>query len=282
MTVATACSSAATPDARLPVAASVYPMAYFAERIGGDDVSVEMLVPPGVEAHAFEPSAADLRRIGDAAVVIVSGLGLEPWLGRALEALSGDASATLVEAGAPVAGVDVDPHVWLDPVLAQDQVRRIRDGLAKADPANAARYASRADALLASLDALDADFADGLAGCARHAVVTTHAAYSYLAARYGFEQVSIAGLDAEGDVSPRRLAEVIDRIEALGLEHLLVEPALSDRLARVVERETGAELLAVHPVGSVTEAELDEIGDYMALMRHNLMSLRLALDCGGE
>ena len=279
--MAVACSSAATPDARVRVAASVYPMAYFAERIGGEDVIVETLVPRGVEAHAFEPRAAELRSLSAADVVVVNGLGLEPWLGRALDALADDAPSALVEAGGAdgIGAADSDPHVWLDPVLAQDQVRRIRDALVAADPANAASYGSRAGVLLEDLQALDAAFVDGLARCRLDTVVTTHAAYGYLADRYGFAQVPIAGLDAEDEVSPQHLADVVDEVKALGLEYLLVEPALSDRLARTVERETGAESLVIHQIGSVTEAELAEVGDYMALMRGNLASLRQALAC---
>ena len=283
--------------ARLSVVATVYPLGYFAERIGGDLVDVDVLVGPGMAAHGFDPTASDLQALAAADVILMNGLGLEPWLQRALDALGAGASGTLVEAADEALAMkeearergedhaeegehdELDPHIWLDPTLAVHQVERIRDALAAADAASADAYRQGADELIAELLVLHKDFVNGLGACRHNRFVASHAAYGYLAARYAAEQIPIAGLSAEAEPSPQRLAEIVDQVTALGLGHLLVEPVRSDRLPQTIARETGIALVPIHAIGSVTEDELDTHGDYFGLMRDNLTSLRLALEC---
>ena len=163
----------------------------------------------------FDPTASDLLAINAADVIVMNGLGLEPWLERAIDALGEGAQGILVEAadaalaregivhghgdedddgeegdhGDEEGHEDVDPHMWLDPTLAVRQVERIRDAFAAADAANADAYKQNADALIAELDALDEEFAEGLGDCRHEHFVASHAAYGYLAGRYGAEQV---------------------------------------------------------------------------------------------
>ena len=296
--LATACGESGGTADRLQVVATVYPLGFFAERVGGDRVEVNVLVGPGLEAHGFEPTASDLLALGDADVIVMNGIGLEPWVDGAIEALDGNVSGVVVEAADPVRAMDgevhghgeeeaehddeeseLDPHMWLNPTLAASQVERIRDAFVAADPANADAYRRRAAELIVELTALDAEFAESLGACTHEHFVTSHAAYGYLAAQYGLEQIAVAGLSADVAPSPQRLAQVTDRVTELGLGHVLVEPVLSDRLAQTIARETGIELLAVHAIGSVTDNELEVHGDYFGLMRDNLASLRTALEC---
>ena len=173
----------------------------------------------------------------------------------------------------------LDPHMWLSPTLAALQVERIRDAFVSVDADNADGYRQRADELIAELNALEQEFAEGLRACKHDHFVTSHAAYGYLAAQYGLEQISVAGLSADVEPSPQRLASVTDRVTELELGHVLVEPVLSDRLAQTVARETGVELLSIHAIASVTDNELEAHGDYFGLMRDNLANLRIALEC---
>lgn len=173
----------------------------------------------------------------------------------------------------------LDPHMWLSPTLAAIQVARIRDAFISADAANADGYRQRADELIGEFNALEQEFAEGLGACRHDHFVTSHAAYGYLAAQYGLEQISVAGLSADVEPSPQRLAAVTDRVTELELGHVMVEPVLSDGLAQTVARETGVELLSIHAIGSVTENEFDAHGDSFGLMRDNLANLRVALEC---
>ncbi len=321
------------------VVVSIYPLAYFTERIGGDRVEVTTLIGPGVEAHDFEPTTSDLQTLQDADLVITNGLGLEPWLHNALEALGTQRPEHVLEIS-PSEGEDdhghededdhghededdhghededdhgdeedehghededdhgdeedehgdeedehghdhgdADPHVWLDPLQAIEQVERIRDELIEIDSAHADNYRSAADTLISELRTLHDDFGSGLASCRHESFVTSHAAYGHLAERYGLSQLPIAGLTPDAEPSPQRLAEIIDEVTDLGLGFILVEPVLSDRLAQTIARETGVELLPIHAIESVTQKEFDEVGDYMALMRDNLANLRRSLEC---
>ena len=169
--------------------------------------------------------------------------------------------------------------MWLDPLLAIVQVERIRDGMIEADADNADTYRANASAVIGELNALHAEFTEGLANCKHDHFVTSHAAYAYLAARYGAEQIPISGLSPESEPSPRQLAEITDRVTDLGLGYVLVEPVLAGGLEETIKRETGIELIPFHAIGSVTPDELEAYGDYFGLMRDNLASLKLALEC---
>ncbi len=329
-----ACGESDTDSDRLQVVATIYPLGYFAERVGGDRAEVNVLIGPGIEAHGFEPTASDLLALGDADVIVMNGVGLEPWMDGAIDAVGDDLTAVVVEAADSTRAMEgevhshgedeeghhdedeeghhdddeddgdhghehaddegdhhdehgdhgdeestLDPHMWLSPTLAAHQVERIRDAFVSADAANADGYRQRADELISELNALEQEFADSLGACKHDHFVTSHAAYGYLAAQYGLEQISVAGLSADVEPSPQRLASVTDRVTELGLGHVLVEPVLSDRLAQTVARETGVELLTIHAIGSVTENELEAHGDYFGLMRDNLANLRVALEC---
>ena len=299
LALASACGDRGGSTDRLQVVATVYPLGYFAERIGGDRVEVNVLVGPGIEAHGFEPTVSDLRALGDADVIVMNGIGLEPWLNGAIDALGNEVEAIVVEAADPSRAMEgevhrhgdeedghgdaeeseLDPHMWLNPTLAVRQVERIRDAFVATDAANADAYRQGADELVAKLNALDDEIAESLGSCQHEHFVTSHAAYGYLAAQYGLEQIAVAGLSADVAPSPQRLAQVTDRVTELGLGHVLVEPVLSDRLAQTIARETGIQLLSIHSIGSVTENELDAHADYFGLMGDNLGSLRIALAC---
>ena len=271
-------------EGTLAVVTTIYPMQYFATRIANDDADVVSLVAAGAEAHAFEPTTADVQLLARADLVIANGLALEPWLARAVKALGDDGPAMVVETANlsfvnDARAADIDPHVWLDPVLAMAQVARIADAFVAVDPAQAGAYRDRASALLADLSALDDAYARRLGSCQQTSFVTTHAAYGYLAARYGLKQVAISGLTPEAQPSPRELADLTQQVDAMGIGYVLVEPSLSSRLAETVASESGLELLPIHQLESATAEELAEHGDYLGLMRDNLESLAVALDC---
>ena len=272
-------------DDRLTVVTTVYPLMYFTERIGGVELDVRPLVSAGVEVHTFEPTPADIQLLASADLIVANGLGLEPWLDRAIAAI-GDSAAAVIKAsnvkGARQDKNDAhrwDPHLWLDPVLAAAQVARLRDALVAADPGATATFVTNSATLLEDLAILDSIYASRLAECTQRHFVTTHAAYGYVAERYRLEQISIAGLTPEAEPSPRDLADLVEQVRALGLTHVLVEPSLSSRIAETLAAETSLELLPIHQLGSVTLSELADSNDYLGLMRANIDSLTTALGC---
>ncbi|MCH8063098.1 MAG: zinc ABC transporter substrate-binding protein [Chloroflexi bacterium] len=258
------------------VVTTTYPLQYFAERIGGSAVEVVNLVSPGVEAHDFEPRPADIRLLDRADLVLYNGLGFEPWMGRALSNVS-DRPRVIVEASKGAA--NDDPHVWLDPLKAAQQVKLIRDALIGADASMSESFAQAGVALIEELQALNNRYADGLASCELTSFVTSHDAFGHLALRYGLDQIPVSGLSPESEPSAGELARLADEILEMGARYLLVEPGGSTRLLQTLASETGAQLLILHPLASLTKAEVQRGEDYFSIMGTNLTTLRTVLQC---
>jgi zinc transport system substrate-binding protein len=258
---------------RTAVVAAFYPLAFAAERIGGEDVEVRNVTPPGTEPHDVELSAREVERVRSADVVLYLGGGFQPSLERAVDGADGEAVDLLegleLRAGDEDAEHAVDPHVWLDPVLFADIARRIGHALPGAS----------AGGLQRDLRALDREFRDGLRDCERRTIVTSHAAFGYLAARYGLEEVPITGVSPETEPTPRQLEAIVREVEATGATTIFFETLLSPRLAETVARETGARTAVLNPIEGLTPEQADAGASYFSLMRDNLASLRGALGC---
>jgi zinc transport system substrate-binding protein len=171
-------------------------------------------------------------------------------------------------------GLDIlpsgDPHVWLDPIRYAKIVERIGEALGAE---------SAAERLVARLEALDADFREGLADCQRHEIVTSHEAFAYLAQRYGLEQIPITGLSPEAEPQPADLARVVDLVKEHGVTTIYYETLVSPRIAETVARETGATTAVLDPIEGLTPAEIARGEDYFTRMRANLRILEEGLGC---
>jgi zinc transport system substrate-binding protein len=265
-------TSSAAPGQRSVVAA-FYPIAYAAEQIGGDTVHVDNLTPAGAEPHDIELSPRDVTRIREADFVFYLDRGFQPALERAVDGASGTVVDLLQ--GIPLrpaaAGEHgLDPHVWLDPILYARMARRIGQVLGR--PAQARAFAQR-------LAELDVEFRRGLADCKRREIVTSHAAFGYLAARYGLVQIPITGLSPQAEPSPRKLQKVVQDVRAHGATTVFFETLVSPDLARTVARETGARTAVLDPIEGLTKDELAAGENYFSIMRKNLRTLRQALGC---
>lgn len=274
------CAPAAPPGKPL-VVTTIYPLWEFARQVAGDRATVVSLVPAGVEPHDWEPAPRDVSRVRQAAVFVHTGTALDGWAERLLADLSGGRVVVNVRGGLGVLTVGgvTDPHLWLDPTLARAQVLAIAGGLEQADPAGRAVYAENAKAFVARLDALDLEFAAGLADCARREVVTSHAAFAYLARRYRLTQVPVMGISPEAEPSPADLAAIVRIARRLKVTHVFYETLVSPRLAETLSREIGATPLPLNPIEGVSPAEADAGTGYLELMRANLANLRTALGC---
>ena len=255
--------------------AAFYPLAFAAERIGGSRVHVENLTPPGAEPHDLELSPKAVARIESADVVLYLSHGFQPAVSDAVKQAGGTKVDIL--AGLPLhanvggeKGLTADPHVWLDPVLFARVVERIGAVLHDTKSANA---------LIADLHSLDVAYRRGLAQCARKDIVTSHAAFGYLAQRYGLTQVSITGLAPESEPSPQRLASVVRIVRRTHTTTIFFERLVSPRLADTVARETGARTAVLDPIEGLTPSEQSHGENYLTLMRENLAALRRALGC---
>ena len=262
---------------RESVVAAFYPLAYAAEQIGGhgvggEGIDVRNLTPPGVEPHDLELSGKDVRTIADAGTVFYLGDGFQPALEDAISSTSADAVDLLgvVETRESADGEHVDPHVWLDPLRYRAIAERIGVELDRKPAAE--RFAKK-------LRLLDAEYRRGLSDCKRREIVTSHAAFGYLAERYGLTQVAITGLAPEAEPTPRDLEAVVRRVRSAGATTVFFETLVSPRLAETVAREVGARTAVLDPLEGLTEKEASAGEDYFDVMRANLAALRKALAC---
>jgi zinc transport system substrate-binding protein len=263
-------SDEGTARGRISVAAAFYPLAYAAEQIGGNQVKVRNLTPPGTEPHDVELSARDVERIRAADVVLYVGSGFQPSFERAVDGADGKTIDLLEGLHLLASEEGVDPHVWLDPLRYAEQARRIGDALGRQK--SAARFAGR-------LRKVDAAFKRGLARCARREIVTSHAAFHYLADRYELEQIGLTGVSPEAEPTARDLERIVREVDRSGATTIFFETLVSPRLAETVARETGAKTAVLNPLEGLSQEEVDQGEDYFSVMRENLVTLRKALGC---
>lgn len=272
----------APPPAKPLVVATIYPLWEFSRHVAGDRAEVVALVPAGVEPHDWEPAPRDVGQVQRSAVFVHTGTELDGWAEKLLADLTGR-RAVVVNAGTGLPRLTVggvaDPHVWLDPTLARAQVHAIAAGLGQADPEGRPAYLERAQAFAARLDALDEELAGGLRECARREMVTSHAAFGYLARRYRLVQVPVMGLSPEAEPSPADLAAIVRTARRLQVSHVFFESLVSPRLAETLSREIGATPLLLDPIEAVSPADAAAGKGYLEIMRANLVSLRTALAC---
>jgi zinc transport system substrate-binding protein len=269
------CGADEQAGAGASVIAAFYPLAYAAEQIGGPALAVTNLTPPGAEPHDLELSARDVAGIRDADHVFFLGHGFQPSVEEAVGDRSGRTLDLLESVDTvPASGGDVDegldPHVWLDPVRFAAIAGAIGEALDRPEAG---------DALAARAAALDAEYRRGLARCSRREIVSSHAAFSYLAKRYGLEQLPLTGLTPEAEPSPQALERLVQKVQASGATTVFFETLASPELAQTVAREAGVETAVLNPLEGLSEEESDAGADYFSVMRANLKALREALGC---
>jgi zinc transport system substrate-binding protein len=289
----------------LDVAAAFYPLEYVVAEVGAGHVSVTNLTPPGGESHDLELSARDAASMREADVVVyldgfapalddvVAGLAADQVLDvaaaigldadRADEDHADEDHADEDHADEDHADEDthdhdgVDPHFWLDPTKYADLGDAVAVRLGELAPGHADDFAANAATLRSELEVLDAEFADGLANCASHDLVTSHTAFNYLAERYGLRQVGITGLSPSAEPAPGKLAEVTDFVDEHGVTTVFYETLVDPAIAETIAAETGARTAVLDPLEGLTDASPGR--DYFEVMRANLTSLRAGLRC---
>jgi len=294
----TGLASAQTP--KLPVVASFSIVGDFVREVGGDRVEVTTLVGPNGDAHVYQPSPADAKRLAGAKLVVVNGLGFEGWLDRLVKASGTRAAVAVASQGVkPLERTDddhdakggkggkhdhghdhgaIDPHAWQNVANAKIYVANIRDSLSAADPDGREAYAARATAYLAKLDALDAEIRAAVARIPadRRRIVTSHDAFAYFGNAYGIAFLSPQGVSTEAEVSARNVARIIrqiraDRIPAVFMENIS-DPRLTDRITKETGAKIGGRLYS-----DALSAQDGPAGTYIDMMRSNIRELNGAL-----
>lgn len=273
-------SAPARAQERLNVVASFSILGDFVRNVGGDLVSVTTLVGPDSDAHVYSPTPADAKRIADAKLVFVNGLGFEGWLPRLVKSAGGKATIVTATAGiTPLkSGSAADPHAWQSIANAKIYVANIRDALAAADPANAETFKANASRYLADLDALDREVRAAVAQIpeSRRKVISTHGAFGYFAAAYGVAFIAPVGVSTESEASARDVARIITQIRTAKIPAVFLENISDPRLIRRISAETGARVGGTLYSDSLT-GEKGDSPTYIAMVRHNIKALTSAL-----
>ncbi len=285
---ASGADASTTGAGQLQVATAFYPLEFLAQRVGGEAASVENLTAPGTEPHDLELSPRQVAGLAEDDLVVYLA-GFQPAVDEAVEQ---QAKAAALDVGAvtPLQSgyvhieegvaepdeVGPDPHVWLAPLRYADIADAVAAQMGQLAPDRAQSFTNGSKALRTELQALDAEFKAGLAGCARTQIVTSHNAFGYLASAYALEQISITGLTAGAEPSPGRLAEVATYAKRNGVTTIFFEELVSPAVAQSLAAEVGAKAVELSPLEGAPES-----GDYFTQMRENLSTLRTALGCPG-
>lgn len=284
---------------KLQVVTTFYPMYDFTKQVAQDNADVSVLVPSGTDTHGFEPSAKDVAQIQEADVFVYNSEEMETWVPSILESID-TTDLIIVNASEGIELLEgshsdeeehgheddhnheghsheVDPHIWLDPVLAQEEVATIKDGLIEADSENEAAYTENAAAFQTELQQLDEEYAAAFENAENHTFVTQHAAFAYLAERYGLHQVAISGLSTDAEPSPSELTEMTNFINAQNVEYIYFGKTTSSAISETLANETDTELAVLDPIEGITEADQEAGIDYLQAMRNNLDALKLSI-----
>jgi zinc transport system substrate-binding protein len=298
----------------LEVYTTVYPLQYFAQQIGGEFVHVETIYPPGADEHTFEPSQKDMMALADSDLFFYVGLGLEGFVDKASNTLKNE-DVKMVPVGEALhleeedhanesadenhdsheeseenhdshegdshddhGHGDVDPHVWLDPIYANDLALAIKNQLAEQMPEHKDTFEKNYSELSGSLKALDQQFADVVNSAKRKEIIVAHSAYSYWEKRYGIDQISISGLSTTNEPSQKELQKLITHAKDEKIKYVLNEQNFESKLSKMVEDEINAESLTLHNLSVLTDENIKNKDTYFSLMEDNIATLKKALN----
>jgi zinc transport system substrate-binding protein len=285
--------SGTSPASKIRIVASFYPIYEFAKQVGGNKVEVSTLIPVGVEPHDYEPTVQQILTAQSSDILVYNGAGLEPWIEKINAKFAVDTSQGLqllqmsnkvnTKRGGGAPGEVVDPHIWLDPILAKHQVEKIRDALLKVDPMNKDYYNMNAQRFIGQLNSLDSSIRSQFSAskCPKKDFIVFHNAFSYFAKRYGLNQHSIhEGLTPEGEILPQRLQDIVQLARNLGLNVIYSEDLVDPRLSNVIAGEIpNGKVLILSPIEGINQEEQKAGIGYLDKMNQDTNNLKVGLDC---
>ncbi|KJJ85599.1 periplasmic solute-binding protein [Candidatus Omnitrophus magneticus] len=293
---------------KIEIVTTLFPTYDFVRQVGKDKVNVTLLLPPGVEAHTFQPKPADIVRINKADIFIYTGKFFEPWVESLIKGVSNknlviiDASQGIQllennndgENGESIGHTEhgeqdecfhkhlgKDPHIWLDLDNARVMVDTIAKGLAEKDQSNSGYYLNNAKEYNALLAELDARFKSTLSACKYKTIIYGgHFTFGYFAKRYGLTYISpYDGFSPNAEPSPKAIAELIKKLRAVGMKCVYYEELLDPKVSRIIADETGAKILLLHGAHNVSKDDFKKGVTFLDIMEDNLKNLKDGLEC---
>ena len=283
------------------VITTIFPLKEFAQEVGGERVKVYLLLPPGAEPHTWDPKPSDIVKLSRADVFICIGAEMEPWVQGILKSLN-NPKLQIIEASneVPLIGTDkayrhhhgegtdkerphfggVDPHIWLNFEYDLKIVDKIASALRNKDPEGAVYYLKNAEEYKEKLKNLDLKYQKELSNCkCREFILGGHAAFAYMAQRYGLRQIPLYGLSPNSEPTPKRMAKVITMAKNYRVPAIYFEELVNDNLAKAIAKEVGAKTLVLNPGANLTRKQIESRVTFLSLMEKNLENLKYGLSC---
>jgi zinc transport system substrate-binding protein len=296
---------------KILVYTTLFPLYDFAKTIGGEHVTVKSVLPPGAEAHDFEPSSQTIAEANKAKLFIYNGAGFETWITKVKDNLNPNVTKA-VDASAEITLIKAteehhdehghdehehkdehaseekhehdhehglyDPHVWLDPARAKQQAETIHKALVEVDPEHKDTYDANYAKLAAELDGLDAAFKTVVANASKKEFVVSHSAFTYLAEKYGLDQIPVSGLSPSDEPTQHELTKLIKVVKEHNIKYIAFETLVESKVAKMVQKETGAEAVTIQTAENVTKEQLEQGVSYVQLMKENLEVFKKILE----
>lgn len=264
-------------DNRIKIAVSGYVPYTFVKQLTGNSAHILMLLPPSAEPHSFEPTPGVLVQLHEAAAFIYVSGKLEPWAADLAKAVESKTKVLALDKTVPESA---DPHIWMNlqnaPVLA-DEIAQL---LVEVMPKNKTLIERNLTKFKKEISALQKAFADSLPACAqKEAVHIGHLAFGNLLTPYGITLMALSGTSHEGEHSVKKVIALVGLIKKKNVQTIFTEETLSPRLAQMISRETGVQLLPLYPIEHISKKDFDEQVTYIDFMRRNLNSLQRGLQC---
>lgn len=290
----------------LTVYTTIYPLQDFTKKIGGKLVDVQSIYPPNVDAHTYEPSTKEMIALANSDLFIYTGAGIEGFAEKATETIKKEDVQVLKaadgieliesthsdehhenedEQAESVAHEDeehdhgdIDPHVWLDPVLSIDLANNIKNSLSKLMPDHATDFESNFNELKLELEKLNQEYKTTIESSKTKNLLVSHAAYGYWEKRYGIEAIAITGLSPTQEPTQKELQAIIEESTEHNIHYVIFEQNVSPKVAKIIQEELGAKSLTLHNLEAVTEENIKQEDDYFSIMRKNLETIKKALN----
>lgn len=285
----------------LKIYTTLYPLEDFTKKIGGSHVDVVSILPPGTNAHTYEPTTKTMIGIAEGDAFIFSSENMEPYAHKIADALTNE-NVKIVEASHGIEMIessedhgihdehsgteenseehehgDVDPHVWLDPILSIKLAENIKNSLIELKPEAADDFDANFNQLKMQLEILDGSFSDLAKGKVAPKLLVSHAGFGYWEKRYGIEQIPISGISSTNEPSQQQLQEIIDLAKENSIKYIIFEQNITPKVAEIIKNEIGAEAVRIHNLSVLTEDDIKNNEDYFSLMEKNIETLEKVL-----
>ena len=281
-------------DKRIIVIATIFPIYDFARNIGGDKISVTMLLPPGTDAHHYELKPEDIKKVSKADVFLFTNFEMEQWAYKIISAADKNTNMLAIETGSGAVllpfNTEVeehdnhiskfDPHIWLDLDNAQKMVDNIAAVFIKKDSRNSDYYLKNARDYKIKLTSLDQRYRTELNECKTKSILHAgHWAFAYLAKRYNIKYIAAYNISADAEPSPQKMIALVEQVKSQRIPYIYYEDMINPRLAQMIAAETGAGLLKLNNGHDVSKEDIKKGASFISVMETNLTNLKKGMRC---